>query len=282
MKIVEKVKEVVLQLWNILKEPDMLVLPGQLAFFFLWAIVPMVTLIAYGTSLFNVSQDFMMTFITKAFGGEIKDLIMPIVQEISMTPAFLMTICVSFYTASTGASSIIITSNHLYKIKNTNFLHRKIKAILMTLILVLLLVFLLLVPAFGDLLINFISYVNLNETVTKTIAFFINLLKGPVSWILMFLLIKIMYTVAPDENLPASFSTKGALFTTFGFVFATFGYSIFVNNFANYDILYGGLAHFVVLMIWLYILANVVTISLAINSEELKKLMVEKGNITKS
>ena len=46
--MVKKVKKIILRLLKIMSKPEMLVLPGQLAFFFLLAIVPTVTLIAYG------------------------------------------------------------------------------------------------------------------------------------------------------------------------------------------------------------------------------------------
>jgi len=52
----KKAKNIISRLWGILARPEMLVLPGQLAFFLLLAIVPMVTLIVYGVSLFNVSN----------------------------------------------------------------------------------------------------------------------------------------------------------------------------------------------------------------------------------
>ena len=271
MKIIKKVKSVVKRLWKIISKPDMLVLPGQLAFFFLLAIVPTISLIAYGASLFHVSYDFISNFVSKAFGSDIANLIVPMVQEISMTPAFFITLLISFYTASTGASSIIITSNELYHVKNTSFIKRKVKSIFMILILVILLIFLLLIPAFGDKIIELVKYVNMNSNVTNFIIIFIKVGEGPVSWFLTFFLIKIIYSMAPDQYIPSAYTTKGALFTTIGFGIATLLYSFFVNHFAHYDILYGGLAHFVVLMIWLYLLANVVAIGLAINSEELER-----------
>ena len=271
MKIIKKVKNVVKRLWRIMSKPDMLVLPGQLAFFFLLAIVPTISLIAYGASLFHVSYDFISNFVSKAFGGEIANLIVPIVQEISMTPAFFITLLISFYTASTGASSIIITSNELYHVKNTSFIKRKVKSIFMIFILVILLIFLLLIPAFGNKFIELVKYVNMNSNVTNIIITFIGVAQGPISWFFTFFLIKIIYSMAPDQYIPSSYTTKGALFTTVGFGLATWLYSFFVNHFAHYDILYGGLAHFVVLMIWLYLLANIVTVSLAINSEELER-----------
>lgn len=264
----EKAKSVVKRLWQILKKPEMLVLPGQLAFFLLLAIVPTFTLIVYGVSIFNVSSDVLSNFIIKSFGMGIKDLVMPIIEEIKFTPEFLFPLAVAFYAASGGASSIIIASNEIYHIENTNFIKRKIKGLIMTFILISLVIFLLLVPAFGDKLIELVKYININQAVTKTITFVITIAKGPISWILIFLLIKIVYTMAPDKNVPSKYTTKGSLFTTLGLVLSTGIYSFYVNNVAHYDILYGGLSHFVVLMIWFYIIAYVITIGIALNTDD--------------
>ncbi len=271
MKASKKMKNVLKRLWDILSRPEMLVLPGQLAFFLLLAVVPTITLIVYGVSLFNVSADFLLNFMTKAFGTDIANLIMPIIDDVKLSLDFLFPLAVAFYAASGGASSIIITSNQLFQIENTSFIKRKIKGLIMTFILISLVVFLLLVPAFGDKLIELVQFVNLNKTVNKTFIFIINISKGPISWMLIFFLIKIVYTLAPDKNIPSRFTTKGSLFTTIGFVISTGIYSFYVNNVAHYDILYGGLSHFVVLMIWFYILSYVVTIGIAINSEEVNK-----------
>ena len=270
-----RIKSNVLRIWNIIRKPEMLVLPGQLAYFFLLAMVPTITLLAYCASFFNLSFDFISNFVTKAFGTDVSNLIIPIVTHVDLNFQFIITLAIGFYAASTGAASIVITSNQMYNIPNSSFLRRKIKAIIMTIILVLLLLFLLMVPVFGTKIGDLISYVNLNPVVTSTIVFSINLMKGPLSWFIIFFLIKILYTIAPDQNVSSSTNTYGALFTTFGFVIVTMIYSYYINHFAHYANLYGGLAQFVILMVWLYLLAYIFVIGIAINTQKLEK----KGDI---
>ena len=67
MKIKKRIQDFWQRLWKILSRNDMLILPGQLAFFLVLAIVPTITLIIYFASLFNVSIDFMRDFVLKAF-----------------------------------------------------------------------------------------------------------------------------------------------------------------------------------------------------------------------
>ena len=273
--MIQKVKVWIIRIWKLITRPEMLVLPGQLAYFFLLAIVPTITLMAYGASFFHLSFDFLTNFMTKAFGSEVSSLLLPIVSNVDINAQFLITLAIGFYAASTGAASIIVTSNQMYGIPNSSFLERKVKALIMTFILVLLLLFLLLIPVFGDSIIELLQFVNLNQNVTKTISFTIHLMKGPISWFIIFFLIKIIYTMAPDKEIASKTNTYGALFTTFGFIIATMIYSFYISHFAHYANLYGGLAQFVVLMVWLYLLAYIFVIGIALNTEKLEK----KGDI---
>mgnify|MGYP004505230015 CR=1 FL=1 len=266
----EKLNDFGKRILGILSRNDMLILPGQLAFFLLLAVVPTITLIIYFASIFNVSIDFLTNFLTRSFGSEVAKLIIPIINDINLNPSLLVPLFVALYAASGGASSIIVTSNQLYGIENTTFLHRKIKGLMMTLILIILVVFLLLIPVFGDKLIELIRFVNLNDTITKGLTFIIHLSKTPISWLLIFFLIKVIYTMAPDDLIPSNCTTKGSIFTTLGLVISTSIYSSYVNNMAHYDVLYGGLSHFVVLMIWFYIISYIITIGIAINHDDVK------------
>ena len=72
---------------------------------------------------------------------------------------------------------------------------------------------------------------------------------------------------------------KGALFTTLGWVIITAIYSIYISNFANYKMFYGGISTIIVMMIWVYFLAYILVMGIAINSaeyEEAKKISNKK------
>lgn len=267
-----KIHEFLNRIWKIITKPEMLVLPGQLSYFFLLGLVPTITLIAYGATFFNISFDFLTNFLTKAFGADVTNLVVPIVSQVDFSFQFFVALVLGFYAASTGAASIVITSNEMYGVPNSSFLRRKIKALIMTFVLVLLLMFLLMIPVFGTKISELVTYVNLNDAITSSIVFAINLMKGPLSWFIIFFLIKIIYTMAPDRDIPSRTNTYGALFTTFGFVLVTMIYSYYINHFAHYANLYGGLAQFVILMVWLYLLAYIFVIGIAINAQKLEKI----------
>lgn len=258
-----------------LTRPEMLVLPGQLAFFFILSVVPIITLIGYCISFLNLPISFTADVIGKAFGSEISNLIMPVLSTPSFNLKFIITLIIGFLLSSNGASSIIVTSNTIYKIKDSGFFRRRLKALIMTIFMVLLILFILVVPVFGQKIIDLIRYVNLNARITDNIELVFNVIKGPVSWFVIFLFIKILYTMAPDRKLPSSYVNVGAIFTSISWVICTVIYSYYVNHFARYNYFYGSLANVVVLMLWVYLLAYIYVIGMALNSQD-EEIKLEK------
>jgi len=263
-------------------KPEMLVLPGQLAFFFILSIVPTITLIGYGAALLNLSTDVIYNFISSAFNKGIADTL--IVSSSHMLGIkYIITIIIGYYFASNGAASIIVTSNTIYGIENTSFLKRRIKAFLMTFIIILLFIFMIIVPVMGTKITEMIAYVNMNQSVTNKILAVFNFLKGPITWFIMFIFIKLIYTMAPDKQTESRHVNKGAIFTTFGWVLATYIYGYYISHFAQYNIFYGSLANIIILMLWFYILSYILTIGIAMNhrveEEELEK--TSKINVIK-
>ena len=249
--------------FTVLKRPEMLVLPGQLAFFFILSVVPMLTLISYGVTSFNLSLEVVESFLTKSFGSEIANMLIPEVSNVSISFGFMFTILFGFFIASNGASSIIITSNTIYGIKDKGFLARKIKSMIMTVFLVLLFLFILLVPLFGETIIRIAD--SINSASKDGVAQVIRILNGPISWFIIFFFIKLLYTMAPDKKIASNRTTYGALFTSIGWIISTAIYSFYINNYANYSIFYGSLTNIIILMLWTYLLAFIFTIGLALN-----------------
>lgn len=274
----KKVRSRVKSFWKnfikVIRRPEMAILPGQLAFFFVLAIVPTVTLITYGASLLNLSTDVIYNFLTNAFSKDIAEMLLATTSK-SGGFRLVFLILSGYFIASNGPASIIITSNTIYGEEQNSFLYRRIKALIMTLFLVILFIFMLIVPVFGTKFIELVQSVNLNATITKQITKVFTLLQGPITWLIIYFFILILYTIAPNKKVKSKNVNYGALFTSIGWVIATGIYSFYINNIAHYSTFYGGLANIVILMLWFYVLAFIFTIGMALNyrkeEEELEK-----------
>lgn len=264
---------------KVIRRPDMIMLPGNIAFFLFLAIIPTLSLITYGASILNLSVDFLYEFIANSFSEWLADIVLGVHLSSSVGIQFFVTLIVGIYVASNGADSIIVSSNLIYGIKNQSWGKRRIKAIGLTFLLVVLMLFMLIVPVFGNIITELVKEVNLNAVVTARIVSVFELLKGPITWLIMFAIIKIIYVVAPDKSRGNRVINYGALFTTFGWIIMTKVYSIYVTEYAKYTTLYGGLAGIVVLVIWVYFLSYIFTIGMALNYEKDEDNLSKTGTI---
>lgn len=279
-KLKVKLKEFLDNFIRALTLPEMAILPGQLAFFFVLAIVPTLTLISYGGALLNVSTDIIFDFLGKAFSPDIASMLLATSPSMGTSKlGIIMVIVVAYGIASNGPASIIITSNTIYGEKQENFLRRRIKAIVMTFILILLFIFMLVVPVFGKKIVELFEYVNLNSAVTSKVRSIFKLFQGPITWIIMYFFIKILYVIAPNKKIKSKTVGYGALFTTVAWIIITYVYSYYINNIAHYTTFYGGLANIAILIFWLYLLAYAFTIGMALNYRKEEVELEKTGTI---
>ena len=129
-----------------------------------------------------------------------------------------------------------------------------------------LILFVVLVPAFGELIINAISK-DTPGKVIDTIHVIYDVLKYPISFLLIFIDLKILYTLAPNAKIPSAYNNYGTLFTTGMWIVITRVYSLYLNHFNTYDIFYGSFGNVVIMLFWVYLLAYAFTMGLAINAE---------------
>lgn len=266
---------------KVLFKPEMAILPGQLAYFFVLAIVPTITLISYEAALLNLSTDVLYDFIDSAFSSDIASMLLATSASYEKGIGFFLVVIIGYFIASNGPASIIITSNTIYGEKQEGFFKRRLKALIMTFVLVLLFIFMLIVPVFGTKIIELFKFVDLNSNVTDNVSMIITILQGPITWLIMYFFIKILYTMAPNKKVRSKNVGYGALFTTFSWVIITYIYSYYINNLAHYSTFYGGLANIVILMFWFYLLAYAFTIGMALNYRKEEIELEKTGTINK-
>ena len=275
----DKLKRGINNFLKIIKKPEMEILPGQLAFSFVLSIVPTLTILTYIATVFNVDMTFISDFITKAFSAEFADMLLGTNFVVSADINFFITLIVAYIMASNGPASIIVSSNTIYGIKNASFMKRRLKAFIMILLIILLFVFLIIFNLFGNKIIEMFQIMDISKNVITNITLVISILKGPVSWFIIFLFIKIIFTMAPDKKIQSNEVNKGAIFTTVAFILVTYIFSLYTTHFARYDVFYGNLASIIVLMLWLYLLSYMFTIGLALNYREEVNIMEKTAKI---
>ena len=249
----------------IIKIPDMRILPGQLAFFLVLSMIPLLALVGTIGSKLGLS----MTSFRNALESTVPDAVINTLFPADATTGLNFNVTVffiaAFLLASNGAYSVITTSNRIYQVEDNSEIRRRSKAVLLTFILVSLLFFLILVPAFGDSLIS-LAEINLhNEKLASFIRNIYHLGKYPLSLFLLYFNIKLIYILAPDKEVTSNEVRAGAMFTTIFWLLSSKIYAFYVEYFSHYDIFYGSMSNILVLLFWVYILAYIFTLGMSFN-----------------
>lgn len=261
-----KGKNFIAKVIEMIKKPEMRILPGQLAFFLLVSIIPLFAIIAVIAGRFSLSIETLVTVIQDNLPSEVATFIIDIIGGKSISINIILFCISGFILASNGPHSMIIGSNILYQVNDKDILTRRIKAIFMTIILVFLFLFVLVVPAFGDKIVSFIIQIIPNFQIGNIIKLSYHILKYPSSLLIIYLFIKILYTIAPDTTIKSSETTTGAIFTTIGWIISTEVFSFYISYFAKYNLLYGSVANLLVLFLWIYLLSYIFVLGMALNA----------------
>lgn len=270
----KNLKNYILKIIEIIKKPEMGILPGQLAFFIILSLVPIITLCGFGAGLFNINMDTVIDILDNIIptGAEfLKPYLTGNTIDLKLALIFLW----MFYLASNGCNTVILISNQIYGINQSNWIKRRIKAIFMTFGIVVIIIFLLVFPVFGKKILELFEFTNISSTIKEIFS----ILKGPLTWLVMFVFLRGIYEIAPDRVRRNSHINTGAIFTTIGWVILTWFYSQISTNMTTYNIFYGALSNIAILMLWLYFMSFVFVIGLSLNyGEEMEQEKVLNEN----
>jgi len=274
---VEKIRIFLKKIWKMITNPTIGVLPGQIAFFLVLSLFPILMLVGVVASWFAVSMDTLVSAVETTFPVEVVNLIVPLLEGQGFDSRIGIFMVIGFFIASNGAHSITIASNLLYGFERADIVRRRVKALFLIIVMVFLFVFTLVILAFGNVILEQLLNVVAPDSIWNVLYNTLVIARWPIALFIIFFNVKLIYVVAPDKRIKSSSTTKGALFTTIGWILATAAYSFWFLNFANYDFFYGSLSSIVMLMVWIYALAYILVIGITINANEYKTYMEKEA-----
>ncbi len=255
-KEIEKVKKLILA-------PYMRILPGNIAFSLMMALIPIISIIVFALNIFNFSYPTISDKLSNFIPSAVIELIMEFLGSNRFNSAFLLII--GIWAASSGMNALIIASNVVYNHETNGYLKRRSKAVMLTFLIILMIVINLGILVFGSSVLSFIIHL---FNLSNILLILFNSFKWPIGILLIYTIVKTIYIVAPDAKIKNQTVIKGTLFTTILWMISSFIYSFYVTNIANYGIKYGSISNIIILMVWLYILSYVLVLGMAINVNE--------------
>jgi len=133
-KMKEKIKRYIKKILKVFTKKELRVLPGNIAFFSVLALIPIITIIIWIASYFSISIDFVVSNIESIFPPAVSDIVVKFISGRGFDGSLGTFTLIAFFIASNGTYAIISSSNTLYKVEKSDAIRDRIKSIILLII----------------------------------------------------------------------------------------------------------------------------------------------------
>ena len=245
---------------------------AQLSYYLILAFFPFMLFILALMSYSHISVDSILNILKSMIPENSYALISStVVETFSKANWDIMSvgIIITVYSASRGVRSLMKGLNKAYRLKeNRNIFKRFLVSVVFML-------------ALGFMIMFSLGLIVLGEYVGKAIITWAKLNRDyQILWNayriifavgVIFLVFLVIYFILPAQKVHIFQVAPGALIATLGWIMASLGFSYYVNNIANFAVIYGGLGAVVIFMIWIYLTSLVILIGGELNGALIKK-----------
>ncbi len=182
--------------------------------------------------------------------------------------------CITLFLSTNTIAIVAKGLNRAYKVKETrNFFYSRLLALVMVFVNTLVLFLSITLIVFGKVLTKFfVTYSGLTEHSANIMLF----IRWPIAFLTLFIMAYLSYYILPDlsghEKLRRHSALPGTIFFCISWLLGSWLFSVYINNLHTYNFVYGTIAGFAVMMMWLYYTSILILIGGEINSQLYEKL----------
>lgn len=241
---------------------------GSIAFSFFMALFPfllfLLNLIPY-VPIDNFQEKFLL-FIDGILPPQTSEFFFPIIEDISANPrggllsiVFILTI----FLMTNGINAIFSGFEFSYHVTiNRNFFRQYIVALVVSVFLALMLLVTVVIIVYSEYIIGTLK----SEDFISNDVFWISTFRYLIFVILVYMVIAILYYYGIKEGKTIRFFSIGALVTTLLFMLTTYFFGIYIENFSNYNELYGSIGALLIMMLYIWINSNLLLLGFELNA----------------
>jgi len=241
---------------------------GSIAFSFFMALFPfllfLLNLIPY-VPIDNFQEKFLL-FIDGILPPQTSEFFFPIIEDISANPrggllsiVFILTI----FLMTNGINAIFSGFEFSYHVTiNRNFFKQYIVALVVSVFLALMLLVTVVIIVYSEYIIGTLK----SEDFISNDVFWISTIRYLIFVILVYMVIAILYYYGIKEGKTIRFFSIGALVTTLLFMLTTYFFGIYIENFSNYNELYGSIGALLIMMLYIWINSNLLLLGFELNA----------------
>lgn len=229
-------------------------LAAQQAYYYMLALFPMLILLIAIVPYLNLDPQKAINVINQLLPEESAQLLRDnVVKLVSERNGGLLTFGIigTIWSASNGMNAFMKAMNIAYDVEETrSFIKARLVSILLTIGLILAFVVALLLPVFGNVILDTVQTI---IPIPEPYDIIFNVIRWVIGIAVMVAVLTGLYRIAPNKHYPFKHVLPGAIFATIVWQLISLGFSFYVSNFGNYSATYGSLGGVIVLMLWLFL-----------------------------
>lgn len=249
------------------KDDDLSAMSAHITYYLILSFFPFLIFLINLLSFTNLPGEVSITNISKFIPKEISALMKNIVDRTLQSKSKTLlsfSMLGSLWAASRSIFAVIKGLNKAYDVDETRkFIVLNLIAVVSTIGIIIMILLSLIMIVFGKIIGEYVfglaGAVGVFEFVWSILRYFI-----PAA--VMYITFTLLYKYAPNKKLKARNIRLGATFATFGWLLSSFVFSYYVDNFRNYEKVYGSLGGMIVLIIWLNVSTSIILIGGELNA----------------
>ena len=156
----------------------------------------------------------------------------------------------ALYFSTNGINSLIEAFNSSYHIREIRpLIQQRILSLGLTLLLSVMLIIAIGLIIFGTVVVNYLVE---TEIITSSAADLIIYGKWMVMLTMLFFGISILFHLGPALKSKWKFFTPGSIFATIFIIITSIGFNYYINNFSQYNKIYGSIGTLMIILLWMY------------------------------
>lgn len=243
---------------------------AQCAYYTILSFIPFIMLIVTLIQYTGIAQSTLVSIIQQFIPETMNEITVGIIQEVYSKSVGTISISAIFvlWSAKRGFYALSKGLHQIYETdKEYNYFIMQVKSIIITVLFVLTIISVLVLSVFGNSILDLIRQ---KHSISNGVSDIFHASKFGIYFVL-FLVVLLMYRFVPGHKRSILKQIPGAVIATIGWIIISSIFSVYLDTFKGFSVMYGSLTTIVLAMMWVYFCMYIILIGAEINNFKIKK-----------
>lgn len=241
---------------------------SSIAYSFFMAIFPFLLFILNVIPYIKIDgfQTRFLEFVNNLLPPQTHEFFYPVIEDIALNPRsslLSLTFLLTLFLTANGVNAIFSAFEYSFHVTiNRGFFRQYFISLCVAVFLAILILLTVGVILYGEFLINYLK----EDSYIKNDILWIGIFQFFIFILMLYTVISTLYHFGVKNGGGTPFFSIGALITSALFVLTTYFFGVYINNFSQYNELYGSIGALLIMMVYIWINSNLLLLGFELNA----------------